>query len=500
MKTNTMAVALVVVGLLAANAARAAELQAGAAKIDITDRDAGPVNEPLHAKALVLKNAETALVIITVDAVALGQIGRIGSDYLPTVRSQIENEFGIKPINVLVNASHCHGTVCTDVAERTLDAVREASASLVPVNIGAGVGQENRISENRRFKLKDGSETDSRRAYSVPPDETIAAVGPIDPEIGILRLDKKDGRTLAVIYNFACHPIEGVPNGANTADITGFASKVIEDNLSDGAIALFLQGSAGDVNPAMYKDVDRPRDAEPLGNMLGLSTLQALRKIQPKPDDRLRVVSETIELPRADTAKRIAAMESEQTNLLHSLKGTDLNLKTFVPLVVKYGLSPEFPSYYAHRYLHEEMMGREDLKKLDADNRESLRQYVENIRIVEKLTRLQTNLDLLRKHQAENATAPKKTIDVEVAGLRIGDFVLVTFPGELSVEIGLNIKKTSPHEFTFVAGCTNGYIYYAPTAEQLNNTGYAQEDCDSLLAPEWQKLYESKVAEMLERL
>jgi len=500
MKTNTIAVALVVAGLLAVNAAYAAELQAGAAKVDITDRDAGPVYGPLYAKALVLKNDETALVIITVDAVAIGQIGRIGSDYLPAVRSQIENEFGIKPANVLINASHCHGTVCADVAERTLEAVREAAANLVPVNIGAGVGQENRISENRRYKLKDGSETDSRRAYSAPPDELIAAVGPIDPEIGILRLDKKDGRTLAVVYNFACHPIEGVPSGANTADITGFASKVIEDNLSDGAIALFLQGSAGDINPAMYKDVDKPRDAEPLGNMLGLSTLQALRKIQAKPDDRLRVVSETIELPRADTAKRIAAMEAQQTNLLHSLKATDLNLKTFIPLAVKYGLSPEFPSYYAHRYLHEEMMGSEDLKKLDADNRENLKQYIENIRIMEELTRLQTNLDLLRKHQAENTAAPKRTVDVEVAGLRIGDFVLVTFPGELSVEIGLNIKKTSPHEFTFVAGCTNGYIYYAPTADQLNNTGYAQEDCDSLLAPEWQEMYQSRVAEMLEAL
>ena len=29
---------------------------------------------------------------------------------------------------------------------------------------------------------------------------------------------------------------------------------------------------------------------------------------------------------------------------------------------------------------------------------------------------------------------------------------------------------------TFVAGYTNGYIYYAPTAEQLLNPGAAQED------------------------
>ena len=94
----------------------------------------------------------------------------------------------------------------------------------------------------------------------------------------------------------------------------------------------------------------------------------------------------------------------------------------------------------------------------------------------------------------------KRTISVEMLGIRIGDFVLVTFPGELTVRIGLNIKKASPHPHTFVAGYTNGYIYYTPTAEQLRNVGYAQEDSDCLVAPEWQKQFEDKIAEMLKQL
>jgi hypothetical protein len=32
------------------------------------------------------------------------------------------------------------------------------------------------------------------------------------------------------------------------------------------------------------------------------------------------------------------------------------------------------------------------------------------------------------------------------------------------------------------------------------NTGYAQEDCDCLVGPEWQKLFEDKVAAMLKSL
>jgi hypothetical protein len=85
-------------------------------------------------------------------------------------------------------------------------------------------------------------------------------------------------------------------------------------------------------------------------------------------------------------------------------------------------------------------------------------------------------------------------------GLRIGHFVLITFPGELTVEIGLKIKKTSPHRYTFVAGYTNGYIYYTPTARQLRNVGGAQEDSDCLLAPAWQRIFEERVAAMLQRL
>jgi hypothetical protein len=480
-------------------AGHAETLSAGVARIDITNRDAGPVNDPLYAKALVLKNDSMAVAIVTVDAVAIGEIGGIGNDYLGNLRMRIEKELNIDPANVLINASHCHGVVCPDVEERTFQAVRDASQNLVPVNVGAGAGHEDRITQNRRLTLKSGKEADVRHAYSLVPDEEVAGVGPIDPEIGLLRLDKKDGQALAVVYNFACHPIQGVPSRGNTADIVGFASRVIEDNLSEGAVALFLQGCAGDVNPILYKDVNHPRDAEPLGNRLGLSVLQALRSLHAKEDGRLKAHGEVVELPRADLAQAIASMEAEQSALLAALKGTSLNLKTFVPLYIKYNLSSGYPSGYAHEYLHEETMGRDDLDKLDAENRSNIEQYIANVHTMEELTRIQTNLDLLRKHQAAYS-AENSTIRAEVLGVRIGDFVLIAFPGELSAQIGLNIKKASPHALTFVAGCTNGYIYYAPTAEQLRNRGGAQEDSDCILAPEWQKLFEDKAAEMLKGL
>ena len=479
--------------------ATADQILAGVGKVDITETKV-PVNDRLYARALVLKSGAATAVIVTVDAVAIGEIGPIDNGYLGRVRGRIETDLRIKPTSVMINASHCHGIVCKDVDNRTFQAVKQAADNLVPVTVGVGTGHEDRIQENRRMKLKNGREIDVRHAYSLPPDEEVASVGPIDPQIGVLRLDREDGRVLAVVYNFACHPIQNVPSGGNTADMTGFSSQVIEDNLSDGTVALFVQGCGGDINPVAYKAFDLPRNAEPLGNMLGLSTLKAARKIKTKEDNRMRILNEVFELPRADLAQRIIAMEAERERLVDSLGGTSLNLKSFLPLAVKYNLSSEFPSAHSFRYLQEEALGREDLRKMDTANRNNMKRYIRNIYTMEQLTRVNTNLRLLRKHQANLVDSGKRTINVELVGLRVGDFVLTTFPGELTVQIGLNIKKASPHDFTFVAGYTNGYIYYSPTAEQLRNVGNAQEDSDCLLAPAWQKIYEDKAAEILSKL
>ena len=90
---------------------------------------------------------------------------------------------------------------------------------------------------------------------------------------------------------------------------------------------------------------------------------------------------------------------------------------------------------------------------------------------MEQITRLNTNLRLLKMHQKTGHAAGNRTVSVELSGLRVGDFVLTTFPGELTVPVGLNIKRAAKHPHAFVAGYTNGYVHYAPTAEQLKNIG-----------------------------
>lgn len=477
---------------------RAEPLLAGAAKVEIAHPDHPAKENAPCVRALVLSRGETHAVVVAIDAVAVAEIGSIRDPYLADVREGLRGSLGIDPASILVNASHCHAQVAPDMVERTLRAVSEAWQARVPAKAGAGAGREDGVMENRRLRLEDGSEADVRHAYSLPPDDKVASMGPIDPEIGLLRIDRlDDGRPLAAVFHFACHPIMGTPDGGNGADLSGYAAETIEAHLGDGtAVALFLQGCGGDINPVLYKAVDFPRDAKPLGTRLGLSALEGLRGIETREEAPLSLASERLVLPRADHAPRIAEMDGEIDALAASLRGTTLNFETFLPLYVKYHLNGDYPAEAASRYLQDELLGRSDWRRLDESNRAAMDAYLSNLRTMEELTRKQINRGLLARHQARRE-AEGDTVEAEVAALRVGEFRLVTFPAELTVEIGLGIKKRSPHPLTFVSGYTNGYLYYAPTAEQAKNRGGAQEDSDCILDPAWQAAFEKTALRLL---
>ena len=93
----TLLSSVTLIAVLVNNApAQAASLQAGVGKVDITHPE-GLVNDRSFVRALVLKNEATTVAIVTVDVVAIGEIGSIGNDYLAAVRARIEKELGIPP-------------------------------------------------------------------------------------------------------------------------------------------------------------------------------------------------------------------------------------------------------------------------------------------------------------------------------------------------------------------------------------------------------------------
>ncbi len=485
------------------NSVHAQTLWAGTGKSNITGSDEY-VHDSLFVKTLILKNKNTSLAIITLDVVAVERIGFMPDDYYPNVKNRLKKEFKID--NVLINASHNHfddflagkKMIVDNVEEKTIQTVRIALKNIEKVKVGAGSSTENRISMNRRIKLKDGTVYTIRHANPNMPDEEVVGIGAIDPEIGILRLERFNGIPKALVYNFACHPYTGVPDRGVTAEFPGFASKTIEDDLGHNSMAFFLQGAAGDITEIMYKTVSEPRNSEVFGRMLGESTLKGYRKIKTEKTSDFNVINEKLKLPaRKDITRRIDELNKQEQKLLASLRSSSLNMKTFIPLYIKYKLSPEYPSYYSYLYLKEKKDGRQGYEKLDEMNRKNLDKYVKNMLAMDKLAQIEENKAFLKIKQKELDTLGD-SIAFDIMGVRIGDFVLVTLPAEAFARIGLDIKKNSPFEHTFMACYTNGYFHYAPDADSYKEWGY--EVMNTLLAPEWQNIYEKEIAKILKDL
>ncbi len=479
-------------------------LLAGTGKSNITAKVEN-IHDSLYVKVLVLKNGKTNLAIITLDVVALNTIGTLPNDYYDNVKRRFKNEFGIE--HILVNASHNHwdgflegkNYVVNDVESRTIGAVKKALNNLEAVKVGAGSGSETRISMNRRVKLKDGTVYTIRHANPNMPDDEVIGIGKFDPEIGILKLDRMDGTSKAVVYNFACHPYAGTLDRGVTAEFPGFASSVIESVLGNKSMAFFLQGFAGNITEILYKNVDDARDCEPFGRMLGLSTLKGLRKIKTAPTSAISAISKIIELPlRKDIADIYAILDKQEKELLASLRSSSLNMKSFIPLYIKYKLSPKYPSYYSYRYLQEKSIGSNGLKKHDEENRRNMVKYLKNMRAMDKLAQIQENKMFLNRSQKEVNEVGKRTVSVEIEAIKIGDFVVVTFPGEPFTQLSLNIKKNSPFKNTFCAGYSNGHIHYAPSTESYKELGY--EVMNTLLSKEWEGIYEKEVSKILKQL
>jgi hypothetical protein len=76
-------------------------------------------------------------------------------------------------------------------------------------------------------------------------------------------------------------------------------------------------------------------------------------------------------------------------------------------------------------------------------------------------------------------------VDFEIQALRIGDAALVMIPAELFVEFGLDLKRRSPLQPTYVITLANGSHGYVPTPHAFERGGYeVRTGPVSLLTPE----------------
>ncbi|MBL8850015.1 MAG: neutral/alkaline non-lysosomal ceramidase N-terminal domain-containing protein [Planctomycetaceae bacterium] len=275
----------------------AAEFRAAATKADITPADlvalwgysdrSGPATgtrDPLYAKVLLLDDGATRLAWVTLD------LGRpFGGESMNLVRDRVRSSAEVT--HVCFSASHTHSGPAIDetyepgqrpawetaALDRIAAAIESAAAGLQPARIGTGEGSVF-IGHNRRYLQADGS------VKMLWRNATRTPTHPLDPRVGVIRLDNADGHPLAVVVNYACHPVVfGPDNLEYSADFPGAMAEVVETSFGPDCVCLFLQGAPGDINP-YYDKMKLEEGAETLmretGRQLGDEALRVAKTIE----------------------------------------------------------------------------------------------------------------------------------------------------------------------------------------------------------------------------
>ncbi len=299
------------------------ELFAGVARVEITppvgypmggySARQGPstgVHDPLYATALVLKSGDLTVAIISCDLRSF-----------PSERILAQARERKLADHILIAVTHNHSGPITwedkswprpdrswfaETEDKILGTIESASKQMFPARIGAGFG-EIYLGHNRRKVEAGGKVTMFWRNQGRQP------TSPIDPTIGVIRVDDQTGKPRAVIVNYACHAVVlGPDNRMISADYPGYLARRMEREL-DGAICLFTQGGAGDINPYLDKQPVTQNgygEAEKMGNALAEEALKVVRKLKPQSNagSRLLAAAEVVTFrDRWDPQKAVRA-------------------------------------------------------------------------------------------------------------------------------------------------------------------------------------------------
>jgi len=283
-----------------------AGLKAGVAKVEITpptglrmygfsSRKGGAtgVLDPLMARVLVLEAGEKRLALVVLD------LGRPPAPaWIERLREDARKTSGIS--YVLLAATHTHSGPAvrdeyppkeapdweTGVLDKVEQAIADAHQHAVEARVGAGYGNVD-IGHNRLRLEPDGT------IFWFERNNTMVPTSPVDPTVSVLRVDTAEGKPLAILVNYACHPVVfGSDNVKYSADYPGVMIKTVEQAFGGEPQGMFLQGGDGDINPyyavhPLEQDAVKMRDWT--GERLGQEAVRVAKSIQttPVPDATL---------------------------------------------------------------------------------------------------------------------------------------------------------------------------------------------------------------------
>jgi len=227
----------------------------------------------IYTRALVFDDNTRQVIFIEVDIVSFPD-----EDY-ETIRKSISAETGIPVENILLGCVHNHAAPLAGEKNKDSDwykhlkkslitTVKDAMADLEPVKIGGETGRSN-IAINRRKRMSDtlsyytfdeNNRSQSYGKYKTDDPVLIRKMdgvyrlganpkGPIDSDVGVLRIDNLSDQPKAVLVNYACHGTSlGGKNYKISPEWNGHMLEYIEEKIP-GVFGIFVPGAAGDINP-----------------------------------------------------------------------------------------------------------------------------------------------------------------------------------------------------------------------------------------------------------
>ncbi len=264
-----------------------AEFQVGLAQADITPPVGGlttgyssaqpttGIHDSVSARVMVMQNESVCVAMVVCDLCIYNS---------PQLHSQMKS-IGVDHLLLMNTHTHAGPKMNQDgfptiekpwretVDERLLAAIKEAKQNLFTAYVTASASQI-QLGYNRLVQ---------RGEYAVTHFENPARIpyGEVDRQVGVLRISDQHKKVRAVIVNYACHPVVlGPRNRQISADYPGVTRNIIESDIGDGCMCLFVQSGGGDINPLiMARGEARERDfddVQKLGELLAVEVKRAL--------------------------------------------------------------------------------------------------------------------------------------------------------------------------------------------------------------------------------
>jgi len=437
----------VVVSLLA-SATAAAELRVGAANVNVTpvklpvlvnggmlSRTVDKVNTQLSARAIVIDDGDDRIAIVVVDSCMMPRPLLDEAKQLASQRTEI------KPASMLISATHTHSapasmsclgtnfdpTYVPYLREKLAEAIATAEKNLEPAEVGWGtVDAPGHTALRRWIRRPDriiedpfGNPTVRANMHSGRNwDDVVGESGPEDPQLSMISFRSTKGRPIALLCNFSMHYFG---DQALSADYFGLFCTQLESEI--GAVG----GSQGNGDKS---DKRVPFLAALSHGCSGDIWRRDYKVAAENRNDAIKIDEFASEL--ADIAKQ-AYDKIEYSRGDVAMAEARLHLKYRTPDKQRFE--------WAKRTL--EAMG-------------------------DRLPKTQTEV-----YAAEALILDeRKSTDVVVQAIRIGNIAIATTPNETYALSGLKIKHQSPLEQTMVIELANGGDGYIPPPEQHLFGGY----------------------------